>query len=82
MMLFPIMSTVFDIDVGNSPAWAAIHAGLPALSILTWVGLAGFLTASVYSARRESAPVGYAERFLVLSFTVWLLVVAFARVGR
>lgn len=80
MVVFPIMATMFDLDVGSSGAWPMLHPWLPALTIVVWAGLAVFLFASVYSARHQDAPVGYAERFLVLTFTVWLLVVSFASV--
>lgn len=80
MVLFPIMATTFDAGVGSVPVWAGLHPWLPALSILVWAGLLVFIAASVYSARNDKAPVGYAERFLVLTFTIWLLAMSAAAV--
>jgi len=80
MVLFPIMATTFDAGVGSVPKWAGLHPWLPALSILVWAGLLVFIAASVYSARNDKAPVGYAERFLVLTFTIWLLAMSAAAV--
>ncbi len=77
MMLFPIMATMVDASAAGSPALSSLRGWLPALTALPWVGLAAFVGITIYRARRGDAPVGEAERFLVLTFTSWVLVVAF-----
>ncbi len=77
--LFPVAATVVGISISKSDIWAWIHPWLPVLSVLTWVGFVGFLSCSaVYSALRRVAPVGYYQRFMVLTYAVWLIVVASA----
>lgn len=73
--LFPITATVVSLNISSSPIWASVHTWLPVLSLLTWAGFIGFIGCSaIYSAKRKVAPVGYYQRFMVLTYTAWLIV--------
>lgn len=76
IFLFPIMSTVIDITLGKSTIWSSIHDWLPALSLLVWSGFIVFIAVSGYKVSDAQSPVGYAERFLVIVFSTWLLAVS------
>jgi Protein of unknown function (DUF998) len=62
--LFPIMATVVGFGLGF---WLAT------LSILTWAGFIGFVSAAFYSVKRVETPLGYFQRFMVVTYSVWLI---------
>jgi hypothetical protein len=78
IMLFPLTATLVGSGMSGNAAWASIHAWLPILSALTWLGLFGFIVASAWQRKRVQTPVGYFQRFMILTYTVWLMVVGFA----
>jgi hypothetical protein len=67
--LFPIMATVVGFGLAGKPVrlWSA------ALSTLTWAGFISFLGAAFYSARHAGTPLGYFQRFMVVTYSVWLI---------
>jgi hypothetical protein len=71
MLIFPVAATLMSADMAESASGAATRAWLLALSILTWIGLFSFVGA-VLRSRRRPAPIGYFERFLVVTYTAWL----------
>jgi len=74
--IFPITATVVGSNMAGNAIWALVHTWLPILSMLTWAGFIGFMGCSViYSAKHKVAPVGYYQRFMVLTYTTWLIVV-------
>jgi Protein of unknown function (DUF998) len=75
-MLFPVAATIVGIAMTANAAWIPVHAWLPILSTLTWAGLLGFVVAAALEIKRKQTPVGYAQRFMALTYTVWLLVAA------
>ena len=76
IFLFPIMTTIVDIALSSSFIWASLHPYLLGLTLFTWSGLIVFIITSGMRVNNANAPVGYAERYLVLTISVWLLVVS------
>ncbi len=66
MVAFPIAATVFGATSNGVGRF-----GLSVLAALMWVGLIAFFGAAALSGRRPSIPVGYFERFLILTYTAW-----------
>ena len=63
--LFPVAATVTALGLGGSwRSWPVASAGL------TWIGLLGFVAPAL---ARPGAPSGLAQRFMVLTNTVWLM---------
>jgi hypothetical protein len=80
IMLFPVTATLVGVGMTANAAWASVHAWLPFLSAFTWAGLLGFVVAAAVGRKREQTPVGYSQRVMVLTYTVWLLVAALGAV--
>jgi len=75
--LFPVTATVVGIGMANNSIWSSVHAWLPVLYVLTWGGFIGFIGSAVYSAKHQSRPVvGYFQRFMVLTYAAWLIVIS------
>jgi Protein of unknown function (DUF998) len=79
MLLFPVAATVTSAHA-DSAVWATSRLWLLAFSILTWIGLFSFIGAVLCSSRWP-APVGYFERFLVVTYTAWLALAGIVRGG-
>jgi hypothetical protein len=69
IVLFPVMATVVGFGLTGTP----LRLWLIALSILTWAGFIGFLGAAFYSTRHAGTPLGYFQRFMVVTYSVWLI---------
>jgi len=78
ILLFPIMTTVVGAHMAGNTAWASVHAWLPVCSVLAWAGFVAFVGSAVYAGKYKETPLGYFQRFMVLTYTTWLAVVAFA----
>lgn len=76
MLLFPIMATVVVGGLAGSATGLAIGPWLWVLSGLTWIGFISFVAAALHLGRRGSAPLGWFERFLVLTYSAWLIAIA------
>jgi hypothetical protein len=72
--LFPIMATIVGFGLAGTPH----RLWLVALSILTWAGFTGFVGAAFYSAGHTGTPLGYFQRFMVVTYSVWLIAVGLA----
>jgi hypothetical protein len=75
--MFPLMATF----VAGNMVETAARPWLLALAALTWAGLLSFMFATFRSVGRPQTAIGYFERFLVLTFTLWLAATALATVG-
>lgn len=73
IVLFPITATIVDAGLAGGVARISSGPWLSVLSILTWTGFISFLVSAVYSALGGQTPLGYFERFLVLTYSVWLI---------
>jgi hypothetical protein len=76
IFLFPIMATVVDLDLAKNVVWEMLHPWLLLLSAFVWSGLIVFIVVSGLRVNSAKAPVGYAERYFVLTISLWLLIVA------
>jgi hypothetical protein len=76
--LLPIAATALSINMANDVLWPLARVWLPTLSILAWVGLVGFLGGPAICTLllHKRAPIGYLQRFMVLTYTIWLIGVA------
>ena len=75
--IFPVAATIIGIDMSSNAIWHTVAAWLPVFYLLTWIGFIGFLGCSVvYSARRKVAPVGYYQRFMIVTYAAWLIACA------
>jgi hypothetical protein len=77
MLMFPLMATFVAGNMVETPA----RPWLLALTGLTWAGLLSFMFAAFRSVGRPQTAIGYFERFLVLTFTLWLAATALATMG-
>lgn len=77
MLMFPVMATF----VAGNMVEVVARPWLLALAALTWAGLLSFLFATFRSFGRPQTAIGYFERFLVLTFTLWLAATALATAG-
>jgi hypothetical protein len=77
MLTFPVMATFVAASLAGTAGWV----WLLALTALTWVGLLSFIFAMLRSVGRPETAIGYSERFLVLTFTLWLVAIALAMIG-
>jgi hypothetical protein len=76
--VFPVAATVVTASLRHG-APHAIYGGLPWLTAAAWLGLAGFMISSMYFQRGgrklgPGTPVGYLQRFMVLTYAAWLIV--------
>ena len=81
MLLFPIMATVVVSGLAGSPTGLAIGPWLWVLAGLTWIGFISFVAAALHLGRGGRAPLGWFERFLVLTYSAWLIAIAAALIG-
>lgn len=74
---FPVMAAVVGISMSGNVIWASVQAWFPVFYLLTWAGFISFMGSAVYSARHPGAPVfGYFQRFMVLTYAVYLIAIA------
>jgi hypothetical protein len=70
--LFPIAATIVGFGLAATRFWLAV------LSILTWAGFVGFVGAAFYSIRHAGMPGGYFQRFMVVTYSLWLIAAGLA----
>ncbi|MBV8797901.1 MAG: DUF998 domain-containing protein [Hyphomicrobiales bacterium] len=80
MLVFPVAATLISAHMADSSVGAITRPWLLAFSMLAWVGLFSFVGAVLRSSRRPT-PVGYFERFLVVTYTAWLALAGLALAG-
>jgi hypothetical protein len=80
ILLFPIMATVVGANMANHAAWASVRAWLPVIGAPVWAGFLAFVGSAAYAVRCKETPLGYFQRFMVLTYTTWLTVAAFGMV--
>lgn len=83
LMIFtlPICTIFLSVALAKKEEFKVYKKQLFGVTLLTWIGLFVFLAASIiYKPEgrlyNESVKIGYPNRFLVLTHTIWLLVVA------
>jgi hypothetical protein len=75
ILLFPVTATVVGAGAAASATGLFLHSWLTVLSVLIWTGLLGFIAAAFYSSRRPATPLGYFQRFVILTYTIWLIAI-------
>jgi Protein of unknown function (DUF998) len=80
MLVFPVAATLISAHMADSSVGAITRPWLLAFSMLAWVGLFSFVGAVLRSSR-QPVPVGYFERFLVVTYTAWLALAGLALGG-
>jgi hypothetical protein len=87
ILTFPIAATLVAVSLFRGAGWSAGHGLLILATTLTWVGLVAFLASNVWagsrspSAERVGDPyvrVGWQNRFMVVTYAVWVVVVSAA----
>jgi hypothetical protein len=72
--LFPIAATIVGFGLAATP----LRSWLAVLSSLTWAGFIGFAGAAFYSIRHAGVPLGYFQRFMVVTYSAWLIAAGLA----
>lgn len=77
----PIAAILFVKSLVKNKEFKEAKAGLFVLTTLLWIGLLAFITASaIYKPEarlyNENTLIGWPNRFLVLTYTIWLIGVA------
>jgi hypothetical protein len=77
MLIFPVMAISVSWSVGEQAIGHITRVWLLILAALTWGSLLGFVAVAVRSIKTPGTSIGYFERILVVTFTVWLTAAAF-----
>ena len=77
----PIAAVLISVSLGRNPSWTSARRVLILTALLTWVSLILMNVAvfTGYSPTWEANPgawFGWANRFLIIVYNVWLMVVA------
>jgi hypothetical protein len=82
MPSLPVAAILISISLMRNPAWSPDRSMLLGTAILTWVSLI-LMNIAVFTAFSQSneqlsqdAWVGWANRFLIIAYDVWLMAVA------
>jgi predicted membrane channel-forming protein YqfA (hemolysin III family) len=87
ILSFPIVATLVAVSLFRGAGWSASHGRLMLATALTWVGLVVFLVSDIWagsrspSAERVGDPdvrVGWQNRFMVVAYAIWIVVVSAA----
>lgn len=78
---FPVAASLISRALKRQPAWASARRRLSWLTLLTWGGLIAFLGSAVVTMASAGtlgpdALVGWPNRFMMITYALWLLVVA------
>ncbi|HEX6035828.1 MAG TPA: DUF998 domain-containing protein [Anaerolineales bacterium] len=81
MPSLPIAAVLISVSLGRNPSWTSAWRALIWTAILTWVSLvlmniAIFTGFSPTGEANPGAWFGWANRFLIIAYDIWLLVVA------
>ena len=89
ILTFPIAATLAVRSLLHSPLWSAIQGPLVFTTALLWVGMAAFFASIIISRRADPSAgrvgpkvyLGWPNRFMVVAYTVWLIIVAETALG-
>lgn len=81
MPSLPVAAVLIGVSLGRNPAWTSDRRSLLWTALLTWMGLilmnvAIFTGFTPTGEANPGAWFGWANRFLILVYNVWLMVVA------
>jgi hypothetical protein len=77
----PIAATAVDLSLRANPLAASIQKHLPYMSLMVWFGLLVMMSAFVFFGARRiplgpQAHIGWPNRFMVLTYVAWLILIA------
>lgn len=81
MPSLPVAAILISVSLARNPAWTPVRRSLLWTAILTWASLV-LMNVAVFTGftpTGEPSPdawVGWANRFLVIAYDIWLMVVA------
>jgi hypothetical protein len=79
---FPVAATLISLSLARDQGWSAARRSLLWMAALTWIGLLVFISSVAIMLPRgngEFGPdvlIGWPNRLLVLSYSTWLMIVA------
>ena len=77
----PIAAVLISVSLGRNPSWSSARRSLLWMAILTWVSLI-LMNAAIFTGSSPTWEVspgawfGWANRFLIVAYNVWLMLVA------
>ena len=77
----PIAAVLISVSLGRNPTWSAVWGLLMWTALLTWVSLI-LMNVAIFSGFSQTGEVnpgawfGWANRFLILAYNIWLITVA------
>jgi hypothetical protein len=77
----PITATVVDWSLSGIPLAAPIQSYLPWMSLMVWLGLVAMMSAFAFFGAKKiplgpQAHIGWPNRFMVLTYVAWLVLIA------
>jgi hypothetical protein len=87
ILTFPIAATVTALSLSGGTAVSGGHGLVVVATTLAWVGLVTFLSSNIVAGVRSPSPerignpdirVGWQNRFMVVTYVVWVVVVSVA----
>ena len=76
ILWFPPAATLISRDLAGGSARTGPRAWLPWLVTLSWVGMLGYVVATIRYPFGPGRPIGWLQRVMVLTYLAWLLVIA------
>jgi hypothetical protein len=85
MPSLPVAAVLISVSLGRNPSWSEARRSIIGTAILTWVSLVLMNVAifTGFSQTGEANPgawFGWANRFLIVAYNVWLMAVAWRMV--
>jgi hypothetical protein len=81
MPSFPVAAVLINVSLGRNPSWASARGSLIWMAILTWVSLV-LMNIAIFTGFSQTGDIlpgawfGWANRFLIIAYNGWLMVVA------
>jgi hypothetical protein len=77
----PVAAAFISWSLSRNQAWASVKRSVLWAAALTWVGVLGFSLAMPLMLQGQDGfgpdvPIGWPNRFLIVTYCVWLLVAA------
>jgi hypothetical protein len=85
MLTFPIAAALAVISLLRDPLWAASRGLLVFATVLTWIGMIAYFRVVIVARIKDRAAgeaggpiiyMGWSNRFNVVTYLVWIIIVA------
>jgi hypothetical protein len=73
---FPIAAILISLSLVRHPAWLAPKRLIVATALLTWIAVLSMTVTVIMMIKGSLIIAGYANRFLIVIYCVWLITVA------